>query len=372
MSNIQILFQLPAYIESGLTLGTYERVGAVIRDSQTKQVVMWLREGGEAASNPKAMNGLMASVMRQSGMSSAAMGAILGSTLMTVNLAMSGYTLYLMVERVRELEQQIEALHERVSEEFARDRRVEFEAALSNARDVVDAENDAYKQQAANQAINQLFKAQQHRLQDFDQLVVTASGFDQLQQAQNYLLQAMMTSTMRVRCFLETDQFNVARSRLKEALDEYLPRTKHLIQKWLGEHPAIYFNSTISDTDFERYLQIETWVREVDDVLAILVKEYRSEFWNRDAIKPLSGLSFKLPFMNRSDTDVEPTYLEALTQAEVLIENYHRLLGFELELASMRLKFEEWDALVGDLETQEDYVLLVDQDALTASDRLSI
>lgn len=371
MSNIEILFQLPQHIEAGLALGKYERIGGVIRNSQSKQIVMWLQEGGQVATNPNATKGLMASVLQNTGMSSATMSVILGGTLSTLNVAMSGYTLYLMIERVRELEKAIDELHEKVSEEFARDRRIEFEAALSNARDVVDAENISYKQQAANQAINQLFKARQQRLTDFDELLNDTSDIDHLFRANHYLLQAMMASTLRIRCYLETNQETVARSRLKEALQEYYPRTRELVRKWLGAHPAMYFHSEVSEEDFSRFLKIEAWVRDEDNILPVLIKEYREDFWNREAIKPLTSSSFNFPFMNRNSRENEPIHLQALTQSEIVIENYQRLLGFELELASMRLSFNEWDSIVSNLEERDDYVLLVDQDIVDASSRLS-
>ncbi|MGB7340750.1 MAG: hypothetical protein WBC91_17765 [Phototrophicaceae bacterium] len=371
MSNIQILFQIPTQIETGLALGTYERIGGVVRDTGTKQVVMWLQEGSQFSSGQNVVGGLMSSVMHKTGMSSAAASAVLGGTVPVLNLAMAGYTLYLMIESVRELEKEIEENHERVSEEFARDRRIEFEAALANARDVVDAENDVYKQQAAQRAIDQLYKAQQQRLTDFDELISKSGDFDEFLQLQNYLLQAMMTSSMRTRCYLETNQTNVALSRLQDALREYLPRTQHLARKLLGQYPAMYFNSEISEEDFERYLAIEAWIRDIDDVLPILVKEYRSQFWNKETIKPLAGASAK-PFWNRSNSDTEPTHLKALTQMEILIENYNRLLGFELELASIRLSFDEWETVVSNLESQDDYVVLVDQDLIQSLDRLSM
>ncbi|MFM7787907.1 MAG: hypothetical protein ACKO90_06975, partial [Microcystis panniformis] len=35
---------MPAHILEGLLNGTLERVGGVVRDASTKQVVMWLRD----------------------------------------------------------------------------------------------------------------------------------------------------------------------------------------------------------------------------------------------------------------------------------------------------------------------------------------
>ncbi|MGJ3239827.1 MAG: hypothetical protein ACFE0Q_14040 [Anaerolineae bacterium] len=373
MPNIQVLFQVPPIIEAGLQSGLYERMGGVVRDTQSKQVVMWLQEGGQAASNPNVANGLMGTLLQQTGMSSVTVGAVVGGTLPMINLAVSGYTMYLMIERVHTLEQQIEEMYERISKEFARDRRVEFEAALHNARDIVDSDDLNYKHKAASNAIDQLFKAQQHRLEDFDELLPTTESEQELQQAQMYLLQAMMATTLRTRCYLETDQVSLARRRLSEMFNSYHDRTRQLIRKWLGEHPVMYLHGDISDENLERYLQIEAWYHDIHDIdylLAQLVREHRHDLWNRDVIKPLNN-AFDW-WKKRETATKEIPYLSALTQIEALIENYNRLIGFELELATMRLTFSEWDQQVADLYERDDYVVLVDQDILEASDRLSM
>src|SRR5690606_35223841 len=116
-----------------------------------------------------------------------------------------------------------EQLYEQVSKEFARDRQVDFETALDSARDIVEAENEGYRNQAAARAIELLVKAKKHFIHDFNALVDKSNNPQQLHQAQMYLLRAMLTDTMRVRCFLETNQVNVAKSRLRECVNEYLP-----------------------------------------------------------------------------------------------------------------------------------------------------
>ena len=41
---IKVTMIIPDWITRDLVNGTYERVGGVIRDAQTKQIVAWLRE----------------------------------------------------------------------------------------------------------------------------------------------------------------------------------------------------------------------------------------------------------------------------------------------------------------------------------------
>jgi hypothetical protein len=333
---------------------------------------MWLQEGGANMKRAKTMDSLMASVLKSSNMKPATIAAVAGSSLGVLNVAISGYTLYLMIARVQELEKQIEQLHEQVAKEFARDRQVDFETALESARDIIDAENDGYRHQAAARAIELLLKAKKHFLIDFNTILEKANNPQQLQQAQIYLLRAMLTDTMRIRCFLETNQVNVAKSRLAECVDEYLPLTKMLVEKLLGQYPALYFHGDVSDENLERFIAIQQWLRQKDDVLADLILAYRKDFWNNDAVKPIAGWTLptiNMPFMKIAQQTQEPHYLTTLTQCEILIENYQRLLGFELELASMRLTFEEWDR-VADLHDEHDFVAIIDTDLLQAEQRL--
>lgn len=90
MANIEVLLQLDAQIETALALGTYERVGGVIRHSHSKQVVMWLHETSEVVPDKKVAQGLLTSVLKKTGMNSSAIGMIVGGSLPTLNLAMSG------------------------------------------------------------------------------------------------------------------------------------------------------------------------------------------------------------------------------------------------------------------------------------------
>jgi hypothetical protein len=48
--NLNVVFDVPALVAQGLLNGSLERVGGVVRDSSSKQVVMWLQEGGSEVS----------------------------------------------------------------------------------------------------------------------------------------------------------------------------------------------------------------------------------------------------------------------------------------------------------------------------------
>ncbi len=47
MSAVQVALHVPAHIAQGISSGIYERVGGVVREVGSKQVVAWLREAYE-------------------------------------------------------------------------------------------------------------------------------------------------------------------------------------------------------------------------------------------------------------------------------------------------------------------------------------
>ena len=55
---------------------------------------------------------------------------------------------------------------------------------------------------------------------------------------------------------------------------------------------------------------------------------------------------------------------EALTEAELIIENYQRLLSYELELRSLNLSLEESQALIPEAELQTQGFAMIYDDTL--------
>ena len=380
MPSIEVLLEVPTKIEEGLADGTLERVGGVIRHSKNGQIVAHLREGGQISSNPQLTQGLMGGLLGHAGMSSATIRHIILRTTV-LNTAVAGFTLLMMVNRIRgyfekqfkDLEKQIKG----ISAEFDQDRWNKLASALESIRDVAEAESDSYKLDVPklNRELNE---GRKHILHDVDAVLHKDSlDPEQGQIAQAYLLEAMHVDTMRIRCYLEIDEHQMARDRLKDVVEEHKKRTQTFVLKWLGAHPARYFHELVDIEDLKRYIRIEGWLNHgKDDVLMDVIKKCRGDFWNQDAIqdiKPKRSL--------RSRHPKEPTHhLTALTQAEILIENFQRLEGFEGELDAIeRLGLKEWEDLNNtdvfnieddfNIAEHNDYVLLVDKDTLAKAER---
>ncbi len=384
MPVIEVLLEVPPAIAQGLANGTLERVGGVIREVGSKQIVVWLREGGKIASNPNILTGL---VQATGGVGSVATGILntvvsahshdlimralktqgmLIGTMGILNIAISGCTLYILNRRINRLGEQIE----KIAAEFDRDRWNKLSAALESMRDVAEAEGDSYKRDVLrlNQELNE---GRKHILDKVEDRLKDSIGSEQGQIAQDYLLLAMQVDTMRIRCYLETDEHKLARDRLKGRLEDYRERTGVFVHQLLGVHRARYFHELVGIDDLQRYIHIEGWLRRKDDVLMDVIEKSRKDFWNQDAIQDI------IPGRSLPGRPPEKPihHLTALAQAEILIENFQRLEGFEDELAAIeRLGLKEWEDLNNtdvfnieddfNIAEHDDYVLLVDTDML--------
>ena len=406
MPSIEVLLEIPPAIAQGLANGTLERVGGVIREVGNKQVVAWLREGGQLVNNTDIVNGLMGKLAQMGQISSVTgildtvvsarsqylvlkglraieMQVQFFGAMSLLNIAISTVTLLKMIERFQALEKQIQAVYKGIVTEFNRDRQVHLESALASVRDTIEAKGDSYKQYIP-QLTRDLDSARRQILRDVKVMLERSVPPEQGHMVEDCLLLAMQVDTMRIRCSLEMDEHSIARRQLNDCLDKHQRLTREFVSKWLGDRRALYFHKSVED-DLQRYLCIESWLRGKDDVLMDVIEQSREDFWNQDAIQDIipgrleRGINRinSIPPLNklRQQSKELPRHLRALEQSELLIENYKRLYMCERELDAIeRLGgLEEWkvrerEALTDkanfNIDEHDDYVLLVDTDML--------
>jgi len=406
MPSIEVLLEVPPAIAQGLANGTLERVGGVIREVGNKQVVAWLREGGQLVNNTDIVNGLMGN-LAQVGQISSVTGILdtvvsarsqylvhkrlraiemqvqFFGAVSLLNIAISTVTLLNMIQRFQALEKQIEAVYKGIVTEFNRDRQINLESALASVRDTIEAKGDSYKQYIP-QLTHDLDSARRQILRDVKVMLERSVSPEQDHMVEDYLLLAMQVDTMRIRCSLEMGEHTLARRQLNDCLKKHQELTQDFVNKWLGARRALYFHISVKD-DLQRYLCIESWLRGKDDVLMDLIEAYRGDFWNQDANpavhqsrlqRGINRINSIPPFNKlRQQSKELPRHLRALEQSELLIENYKRLYMCKRELDAIeRLGgLEEWkvrerEALTDkanfNIDEHDDYVLLVDTDML--------
>lgn len=395
MGNLQVLFEVPKFIETGLASGALQRVGGVIVESSTRQVVAWLRDAGVVETVINVASGLpnpfglilqaaQTALSLYDGHLTREAIQVLGQQIQTtttltaltatgqvVNLALSAATFPVILRRLSQLDNEIKKLGETIQEEFNRERDMQFEVALQAARDVFETRQDTTRHKAIRTAIDGLYEARENFLIDFNKTVQKEITNERLLIAQQFLIRALYAEISRIRCYLADDDLELAKQRLNEANAIFKTNTERLIKLWLGQHPAAYFHKDVASEHLSRFLRIQQSLRGFsrNDPVTIfeILDEMRSDFWNEDAIKDEYGNVFgqitRRPARKFSDRVKMLT--ENLTQCELLIENYERLQGFEMEIRTMRLSFPEWANLVNEKEIEKKGVaVIIDKDFL--------
>ena len=354
--QVDMYFEIPQFIEAGLADGSMERVGGVIRYSEDEQILAWLRQGGQIGQAVESSTSLLERVVSLSGHQHSTIGRVLSGAVPVLNIAMAGFGVFEQINGIRVHAEELERIYDRVSKEFQRNREVELLAALNHAENAFIARCAEFKVQAVAHVTYELTVAQAQLVRDLDELLVAETSTENIKLATIYQVLAMKVCTMSTRLRLEIGEYAAAIHWLSTCVEDHRDYAWKFVRKWVGNSPALYFHESVSEEYFERYLDIERWLRGERDVLASLVMRNRRYFWDNESLQPLDapGIGFQI--------DENPFYLVAFPNAELLIENFQRLLGYELELKSILLPFSEWDVYEkARIDSHDGFVMLVNQ-----------
>ncbi len=408
MSPLEVVFEVPKHILSGLLSGQLERVGGVIRNSATKEVVVWLRDAnvldsvGGILPTPLnlILNAARAALSLYDGhLTRTAIGELseqvdqLSHQLKWVtsmstfvvggqvlNLGLTAISLYATLQKLNQLSDEISHLSEMIRAQFNWDRNLRFKTALQAARDVFETDESNFRNNAVRSAIDGLYEARENFLDDYNETMKRGDPtLDNLLMAKHYLIRAIYAETSRIRCYLASGEIDIARRYLKEDLVIFKEASTRLVDQFIGKKPALYFYKDVDASDLDRFLQIQRWLKSPDDVsgkealtLFDVINQLRGDFWNQTIVQeeydnPIGRL------INRPSNTVATQVSkipQQLSNAEIMIENYQRLLGFDLELRSIRLSldnftFDEWNKYtLKDDPQQHRFAMVIDRDQL--------
>ncbi|MBZ0302529.1 MAG: hypothetical protein K8J31_22480 [Anaerolineae bacterium] len=401
MSSLEVVFNVPDQIALGLETGTLQRIGGVIVERTSKQVVAWLRDGTayRSAKSGDALSSSLAGILSAGGHQTN-LGAILTAFTaggQVLNLAIAAVSFQAMMQRLDRMTAEIAEI---VSHEFARERSRDFRVALQAARDVFEGESPDSRDSAMRSAVDRLNGSMQYFLEEFHRLIENPST-QTLLTAQHFLVLAEYAFACRSRCYLAGEEIELAKSRLSEDLPLFANHTRQLVTELLGRSPAIYFHKAIASSDMERFLGVQQWLRTgsaPDDpidssVLFQIVDELRADFWGVELsnlieednslptafarvsgqiVGELIGRFGNAELSSRTEVTKADRLLDHLNHALILIENYQRLLGFEIEIREFRLasgsrSFREWSSMIRDDDFQETGVaLIIDRERLAS------
>lgn len=401
MAALEVVFEVPNAIDAGLKSGAFQRIGGVIVERDSKQIVAWLRDGISHSSDdlPSVFSSVLASTGAQ-----ANVGHIL--SLLTVggqvlNLATTAISFQIMMRRLDRLSDDMAKI---ISRQSAREHSRGFRNALEAARDVFEFEHPDNRKNAMRSAIDGLNTARDFFLEECQQLLNEPLNDQALVAAKYQLILAMHATACRSRCLLANEEVNTARNRLLESLPQFEQYTKQLVNGLLGKNPSIYFHRLIESSDLLCFLNVQQWLdadkdRSLTDPLDALVffqivDKLRADFWNPE-LPPLieEDNSFTASIARTSGQivgdlvgrlrpaeshgsapiDKADQLTANLAHAVILIENYQRLQGFELEIREFRLasganSFREWSNLVDEQNMRQHGAIILDRERL---DRLS-
>ena len=347
--------EVPTFIESGLTDGSMERLGGVIRYSEDGQIIAQLRQVGQVGQGAEAASSLLERVAVLSGHGHLALARLLASVTPILNISMAGYSIVELIEGIRAHEAEIERIYDRVAEEFRRDRRVELLAALNQAENATQFNNSENIQSVFGEVDSKLENARLQLAEDLWLLLDADASPANIELATSYQTLSMRVCALATRLRLEIGEGNAAVHWLTECVQDHRSFAKRFVRKWLGTNRAYFFHESVDNEYLERYLDLERWLREKRDVLLAVLHDARRRFWNDDSINVL------YEDRRKSVLKDPPHYIALLDYAEVVVENFQRLVGYEQELASQCLaNYAEREAMENALlEGHDGYVMLV-------------
>ena len=165
--DLNVVLDVPARIVQGLANGTLERVGGVVRDASSKEVVMWLRDGTEASkvlSQPPLPNLPL-------GQAAQLANPLLGG----LNLGVSVAGFAVVITQLNQISDQIrkmEAKIDRVSMKLDDQILAKLKAGITACMNAADLINPDLRQLQASQAITTLHEARQY----FNQQVIRSAS----------------------------------------------------------------------------------------------------------------------------------------------------------------------------------------------------
>ena len=370
MPQFEVVLEVPLQIAQGLASGQLERVGGVIRDASSKQVVAWLREGGQAADNSQVANDLLSKLVGTSAQHFQIQQLRVARGISSVAASASVAGLAFQIASTMTLANKIGKLQESMLGQLEHDRQVRLESAIEYVEKII-TQLEGERKALAVEAVSRDLIAARNDLKIKFKKVLSAERLtaEDIQLASDLLLQGMQIDTTHVRMYMDSNRLDLAKNLLEDFLLEYKSLTQDLIQDLLGSTRARYFNSEVENHDFFRYVLIEEWLRDSKGIMTELVLENRDRFWDGSVQKSLGPSKRDL----RGYAFIG--HLEVLTYAERLIENYDCLIGYEAELKAIErlgISISEWEAQISNrlaekevnLDERNDYRLLVEADWL--------
>lgn len=241
MSTVNATFHVPEHLARGISNGTLERVGGVVREADSKQVVAWLREIGNA-------DNVLESVLQTAG----AVSSILNLAVSTMGFAVVLLRLRVLERQLHQAQEILQTIDYKIDLSFY----ANFRAALDLAMNALTMTNAETRKLSAMQAINRFLEAEHHYTKLTDREIGNGS-----QVADEYLSTLCLAYVAEVRCYLELEEIDTARRRLQEGAAILRPRFEEHISTLLTSNPAAYLHPSLKEqVGLKRLTKVYQWL----------------------------------------------------------------------------------------------------------------
>lgn len=380
MTPLKLTFDMPAHILEGLLNGTLERVGGVVRDASTKQVVMWLRDTAtntistagipsfdpvtgvfnlvvEGVNAGVSINGFKAVNQRLDLMQGV---LTLTSAASILNLGVSVISFTFMAHRLKELEKRLQKAQEFL---IKIDRKIDlsfyanFRAALDLAINAFTMSKGDNRISSAVNAINRFLEAQHIYLGFADKELEQKS-----QIADEYLLTLCLAYIAEARCYLELEEFETAARRFEEGKIQIYTRIEKYVDTLLTSNPSMYLHPKLKgQIDLSRLTRIYQWKSPILDENSVfeiirddiggksLIDDGQINSW----IESLPASIIEKSEIKKGFWGIESETRNAVIERlpiimedmESIIETNYRFEAYEVEvkaLSKLGISFHEW------------------------------
>jgi len=207
--DLNVVFDVPPQIAKGLRDGSLERVGGVVRDSSSKQVVTWLQEGGSEITK-----------------------ALVQPPIAGINLGVSvvGFAAVLqqlncISEQIKSVEAKVDQVNHKLDDGWL----AKLKAGINACQNAVELQNSSLRIQMAGDAINLLHEARHY----FNQQAIRSSS-EAESSSTDYVGLAFVALAAEVQANLQLDEAEKAARTLRQGLDELRPALTQLMEAVLA------------------------------------------------------------------------------------------------------------------------------------------
>lgn len=349
----------------GLTTGNYERVGGIIRRTDDKRIVAWLRNAaGEQLTRLPSNLELLAQLTQAT--------ALLNLSITAIGFAMVAQRLNTIESKLNAIAQTLQQVNRKLDLSFY----ANFRAAIELARSAFAMRDEANRRTSASQAISRFLEAEHHYLGLLD--MELESGSKAISPFLSTLILAYVTVS---RCYLELGEVETANHHLKEGRETLSSRVQRLYTSLIEVNPALYLHPLVQDSiSLRRLTQLlrhqdpsldeaavfEKLRRPFRDMLTQnpdwWLKKLPLSIWDPEADGKKTGLIKQSRNLEEILFRLMPRLPEAFTEVEQAVQAVGCVEGFCLELDYLTdhsIGFLDWQGLELPATTQDDPIVWI-------------